>query len=120
MSYRLSRLRARLDRLSRSVARTAADGDRGPDFPIDPIFAASLRNDYVRHGHLWRENFSARHSREAVLKTGVTAAEIEADLEEEHRLDASIKERARTIVCVEGYGLKQADRDEGRVEQFRF
>src|SRR3984893_14208113 len=70
-------------------------------FTIDNAVAKALRDDYHRLGELVRK------------KDPLSAAEVE----EESNLRVRIGDRARTIGCQAGYGLKQAQKDSNRLHQ---
>ena len=85
-------LRARLDRLMRTINATMQEEDHAHDFIIDRALANALRKDYKRLIKLEK----ARPYRWPPTNEGVT--------EEERTLRARFAEKARTISCPANYG----------------
>jgi hypothetical protein len=97
-------LRARLDRLERSVNMIVRAGrDHCRDFAIDPELARALRDDYERLNELERKRW------------GSPLSTIEA--EEECALRASLVEIAKKISCPASYGLREKGKDDRRLYQ---
>jgi hypothetical protein len=102
-----SRLRARLDRLERSVSTAVADPF---GFNIDPTLAKSLRDDCDRVFSLGND-LDTKKAKSADERADIT--------KERERISASISERAKTITCPVGYGPVQAREDSKRAARLR-
>ena len=102
-----SRLRARLDRLERSVSIAVADPF---GFNIDPTLAKSLRDDCDRVFSLGND-LDTKKAKSADERADIT--------KERERISASISERAKTITCPVGYGPVQAREDSKRAARLR-
>ena len=90
-------LRARLDRLERSVGETKSQGRRlAFEFPIDPELAKALLDDWKRLHEIDHEHFGER------LRT----SNRDDDTPEEIALRERIAQNAKTINCPPSYGLK--------------
>ena len=91
-------LRARLDRLERSVGETKSQGRRlAFEFPIDPELAKALLDDWKRLHEIDHEHFGER------LRT----SNRDDDTPEEIALRERIAQNAKTINCPPSYGLKE-------------
>jgi hypothetical protein len=100
-----SRLRARLERLERSVSTAVADPF---GFNIDPTLAKSLRDDCDCVFGLGYDLDTKK----------AKSADERADIMKERESNsASISERARTITCPVGYGPVQAREDSRRADR---
>ena len=106
------RLRARLDRLMQSANSTTEENKaRACDFTIDPALAEALRDDRKRLDELHPAYVDFPR-----IKPRRTEEEEEDEEEEEIRmLRARIAERASTISCPAGYGIKECRDDERRL-----
>lgn len=95
------RLRARLDRLMQSANSTTEESKaRACDFTIDPALAEALRDDRKRLYELHPSYMNLFRTEEE---------------EEVRMLRARIAERASTISCPAGYGIKECRDDERRL-----
>jgi len=97
-------LRARLDRLERSVGETKFKGRRLTfEFPIDPELAKALLDDRER---LCEQNTVER------LRERLRTGNWDDDTPEEIALRERIAQNAKTINCPPSYGLKEFLDDE--------
>src|SRR5262249_25165933 len=102
------RLRARLDRLTRSVnSTTGQEKNRTCDFIIDPALAKALRDDYNR---IWEVGYERDTSR--------TTGHLPPPPGTEDMLRARVAERATTIGCPAEYRITEVRNDEKRLDEW--